>query len=175
MPRRKRLVIDASVARAAGSRPDAGGSSRPCRLFLEAVLTICHRAVVTAEISREWRSHRSGFFRKWLVQMYARKKVDRVEAGGDSALRRQLEACGAGPREISAMAKDLHLVEAALGSDRIVVSRDDTVRRLFSAYAASLAGLRQIVWVNPDLPEEEALTWLEGGAKSERGRRLGAG
>lgn len=172
--RRKTLVIDASVAQAAGARADAGGSSRACRHFLQAVLEICHRVVLTSEIAREWRDHRSRFFRTWQLQMYARKKVDSVLEAEGVELDRQLERCGAEPKDLDAMQKDLHLIRAALASDRIVVSRDERVRRLFSALAATVPSLRRVVWVNPDRPEEEAVAWLEAGAGREARRKLGS-
>jgi len=71
------------------------------------------------------------------------------------------------------MLKDLILIEAALASDKTVVSRDDTVRRLFRANLARLRALRPVVWVNPERPDEAAVDWLRSGAKPERRRQLG--
>jgi hypothetical protein len=71
------------------------------------------------------------------------------------------------------MRKDYHLLEAALATDRNVVSLDEIVRALFDNAAVSVAALKNIVWVNPDKPEEEAIVWLEKNAKRERKRMLG--
>jgi hypothetical protein len=110
--------------------------------------------------------------------MYARKKVHKVDdlTGAQTpALRRQLERCGAKPSHLDAMLDDLHLIEAALASDRIVVSRDEEVRHLFSTQASSIPLLRQVSWVNPDLPDDDTVAWLEAGARHEAARTLGSG
>ena len=70
------------------------------------------------------------------------------------------------------MRKDFLLVEAALVTDKIVVSRDDTVRELFSLTAHSVGELRSIAWVNPEKEEETLIPWLAKGAKSGRERLL---
>jgi len=67
---------------------------------------------------------------------------------------------------------DLHLVEAAIATDGIVVSRDDTARDLFRAASATLGRLRRIVWVNP-ADEADPSEWLAKGATAEEGRMLG--
>ena len=56
MPQKKKrlLVIDASVARAAGGAEATAQVSRECRDFLSTVLTVCHQIVMTPEISEEW-------------------------------------------------------------------------------------------------------------------------
>ena len=69
------LVIDASIARAAG-RTDHP-ISKACRDFLEDVLKICHHVVLTKETSEEWKRHQSKFTLLWRSSMFARKKVER--------------------------------------------------------------------------------------------------
>jgi len=53
----RRIVVDASVARSAGETSHL--DSVLCREFLQAMLKICHRVVLTPEIEREWRKHAS--------------------------------------------------------------------------------------------------------------------
>ncbi|HLG99155.1 MAG TPA: hypothetical protein VKX49_22785 [Bryobacteraceae bacterium] len=48
----RRLVIDASVARSATMSNDS--TSTACREFLQEVLRVCHRVVLTPEIEQEW-------------------------------------------------------------------------------------------------------------------------
>ncbi len=71
------------------------------------------------------------------------------------------------------MRKDYRLIEAAIVTDRIVISLDETVRILFAAVVRSVGKLRNIVWVNPSRTEEEFILWLENGAKPEKRRLLG--
>jgi hypothetical protein len=74
---------------------------------------------------------------------------------------------------VEALRKDFHLVEAAIATDRTVVSLDEIVRRLLKAAAASVAGIKKVVWVNPDRTAEQAINWLVAGAKPESERMLG--
>jgi len=54
------LVIDASIARAAGD-VSMHPTSRNCRDFLQAVLDTCHRMALTTPIKEEWNRHQSRF------------------------------------------------------------------------------------------------------------------
>ena len=57
----KRLVIDADVAQAAGSETATHPRARHCRDFLDEVLTLSHRVVMTERINNEWKNHQSRF------------------------------------------------------------------------------------------------------------------
>ena len=80
------LVIDASIAMAAGET-SMHPTSRNCREFLQAVLTVCHRMVLTEPIQEEWTRHESRFARTWRKSMMARKKIEIVEVTADHSLR----------------------------------------------------------------------------------------
>lgn len=173
--RSKRLVIDASIARAAGGPDATFPTSKHCRDFLQDVVTICHRIVMTTEINEEWRRHQSTFARRWLVSMYARKKVyweDTVQP--DANLRARISQAATSEAGRAALLKDCCLVEAALATDWTVTSLDDRVRQLLGDVAQQLGELRPIVWVNPDVQEENCHRWLQTGADPERERQLGA-
>jgi hypothetical protein len=77
----------------------------------------------------------------------------------------------------SQVKKDIHLIEAALATDKIVISLDDkTARRFFTQAAQQVEELRElktISWVNPDKPEESPISWLKSGANPEPERLLG--
>ncbi len=66
------FVIDTSVAKAAGETDHP--VSKACRDFMRAMLDICHRMVMTSEISAEWNRRQSHYARKWRAAMVARKK-----------------------------------------------------------------------------------------------------
>jgi hypothetical protein len=68
-----------------------------------------------------------------------------------------------------AMMKDVHLLEAALATDKRIVSRDDTARNSFRG----IRDVRLVVWVNPYRPEERAVEWLSRVARMESYRQLG--
>lgn len=145
--------------------------SSACRRFLMTMRDVGHYVVMTAALRQEWRSHLSGWSRKWLTQMYARRRVHSCEAPRDVSLRRRAAAAVPGHRG-PAVEKDVHLIEAALKADRLVASRDETARGLFRDASIRVRELQQIVWINPTLPADAPIGWLENGAPSEA-RRFG--
>ena len=72
------------------------------------------------------------------------------------------------------MLNDVHLIDAALATDRTVNSLDGKARKVFARASHTLAELTSIVWVNPDQPAEDPTGWLQRGAKPERKRMLGS-
>jgi hypothetical protein len=170
----KSLVIDASVAHAAGPEGAMHPTAKCCRDFLNAVLDICHRLVMTPEIGDEWRRHQSSFARRWRRRMTARKKVDLHEPPTDDALADRLRRLAFTDKERETMSKDMLLIHAALAADQRIVALDDTARRLFSHAAFDVAALRTLAWVNPERIEEKLLDWLQDGAPAEAKRTLGA-
>ncbi|WP_017718303.1 hypothetical protein [Kamptonema formosum] len=168
------LVIDASVANAAGGEEATHPTAKHCRDFLLAVLDICHRVVMTPDIRDEWTKHESNFARTWRRQMVAKKKLEyRADIQTNEELWKQIEGTAGLDSEREAMFKDFHLIEAALATDKTVISLDERVRRLFGQAAGLVPEIRDIVWVNPDRPEEEPIEWLRAGGIAESERRLG--
>ncbi len=74
---------------------------------------------------------------------------------------------------ISALNKDTHLVGAAASHGKRVASLDEVVRGYLRACAAKDANLSEIVWVNPNIPDEQACEWVAAGAPLEMVRTLG--
>ena len=69
--------------------------------------------------------------------------------------------------------KDFHLIEAALQTDKTVISVDETVRLCFHTVAQRVHILKHIIWVNPCKDDELCIEWLHNGAESEQKRLLG--
>jgi hypothetical protein len=155
----RRLVIDASVASAAGQTLQP--ASRRCREFLRTVLRICHRTTMTPRLREEWRRHQSLFAKAWLAEMRSRAKAEDVADVRNEEMRDQA------PGTPSAQ-KDLHLIEAALNSDRIVISLDDRARAELSVPAAA-----EVMWVNPVSEGGHAIYWLNKGAAPVKEWMLG--
>ncbi|MBD2692356.1 hypothetical protein [Anabaena catenula] len=172
----QRLVIDASVARSAGDKNATFPQSVHCREFLLAVLDICHQIVMTPAIKAEWDKHQSSYARKWRIQMISRKKWNYLEISINDSLWTEIESIAANVsnKRIAEMTKDLCLIEAALATDKIVISLDDnTARKFFSEASIKIDKLKDIVWVNPDkVDEEQPIEWLRNGAKVESDRLL---
>ncbi|MBM3499676.1 MAG: hypothetical protein FJX74_13535 [Armatimonadetes bacterium] len=179
MPRlRKRFVIDADVARACSlaDKPDP----RPgrCARLLEWLRDICYRMVLTEPLRAEWRLHRSTFFREWRDSMVARKS--KKVAPTDGKLRADLcagvLATALSEADREELAKDLHLLGAALATDGIIVSCDEAARKRFTHAASRVTQLRHIMWINPDLMDpDEIESWLRAGARPRKALLLGGG
>lgn len=170
----KCLVIDADVARAAGKTSSQNLISIGCRNFLDVMLeTTKHKVVLTKTIQEEWNKHQSVATLIWRRTMIAQKRVCLIEAPTDEQLRQHIEQHATTENKRSAMLKDIHLVEAALQTDKIVVSMDETVRQCFHEATREVRKLKQIAWVNPGKSEETPLDWLQNGAELERERLLG--
>ena len=165
------LVIDASIARAAGETEHPVSSA--CGTFLQEVLKICHKIVMTQEISEEWNEHRSNFAFQWRASMTARKKVVRPGPVENTGLRQAIHSLALLDSIRAAILKDIHLVEAALATGQTVASLDETVRGHLRQISGSVRLLRSLVWVNPAKDDEHATDWLRQGANAEEERQLG--
>lgn len=166
------LVIDASIARAAGPENATHPTAKHCRDFLLAVVRICHRIGMSPAIADEWKRHRSGFSRQWLVSMHARKKVVNVSATEDRRLREIISKNADSETTRKVMLKDAHLLEAAIEADRRIASLDDIVKNLFADACVKYKAVQTIGWVNPDKEFDEVLAWLELGAPLDKVRQL---
>jgi hypothetical protein len=170
----RRLVIDASVAGAAGGKTATAPTSTNCRDFLRVVREEHYVVVMSAQLSREWDDHKSLFARTWLTAMTTRRAVIFLDIETSNKLRREIERVVApSAKQLKAMRKDYHLLEAAMATDENVISLDEIVRGLFDVAALSVVALKNIVWVNPDKAVEKPIEWLEKNAKPERKRMLG--
>lgn len=163
--RYKRLVIDTDIVSSAGDERAKDKRSARCRDFLIAVKSAGHRIVLTDAILEEWNRHRSAFARKWLISMFAHRKVDRLVVPADDKLRLMIVRATDSNAKQEAMLKDIHLIEAALNADKIVFSIDETAKGYFREATQSIIILRQIAWINPCL-YESCFLWLQDGAES---------
>ena len=172
----KRLVVNASVARAAGGVEATALVSVNCTEFLETLRDECsHRVVMTPELSEEWEENQSKFAATWLRSMIARKRFNYVEPPVNQALHNEIEGTATSENEIKDMQKDVHLLEAARATDQTIISLDETVRGLFARATQHVGEIRDIVWVNPERMEEEGpIEWLKNGAPPDDHRKLRA-
>jgi hypothetical protein len=171
----KRLVIDASVARACGGPKATYPTSVHCRDFLENVLNICHRVVMTPDIRDEWNKHQSRFALEWRKSMIAKRKLIPLEnLTVNQTLWKRLEDSATTDKQRAEIVKDICLLEAALATDKIVISLDDnTARKFFSQAAQQIQDIKEVIWVNPDCEDEQPIIWLEQSAPDEAKRTLG--
>jgi len=179
----KLLVIDASVLKASGDENATYPTSKNCHQFLQNVLDICHRAILTRALEVEWNNHKSRFGQAWRVKMEDRGKLIRIRGVEDLELKTKIYLTDViledlTDKQRADVKKDIHLIEAALATDKIVVSLDDNTARRFFAQAAQeveeLSELKAVAWINPNKPEETPIEWLRSGANAEPERLLGS-
>ena len=169
----KRLVVNASVARAAGGERATASVSINCTEFLETFRDeSLHHVVMTFELSEEWNEHQSNFAATWLKSMIARRRFVYIKPSQNTALYDEIEKTTTGEKDIEALRKDFHLLQAALATDQTIISRDETVRMLFAHASQRVGEIRNIIWVNPDRSAEEPIAWLQNGVLPETHRRL---
>lgn len=168
----RRIVVDASIARSAGTTEDP--VSVRCREFLQTMLHVCHRVVMTSDLMREWQKHQSTFTVTWLAAMRRRRKVVTVIPNADkqTLLAVAIQESDLPKKRRDALTKDCLLVVAAWEADHLIASRDDRVRGLFASLNSHVPGISSLVWVNPDHSKEDVTAWLHAGARSEPFRRL---
>lgn len=139
--------------------------SSNCRAALGAMLTYCHRVAINGEIKREWDEHQSRWAMKWRAGMVARKKLVVLEDPGPD-LERAIDGLGVSEATGRAMKKDAHLVDAALKTDRRILSRDSTARRLYASASGTLNDTRDVHWVMPE-DRFDVIEWINNGAPED--------
>lgn len=185
-PFSKQLVVDASIARAAGgplnpsqetpSLPENPGpgqrTSSRCRKVLRAILTICHRLVWTKDVRNEWDTHASRFSKRWRLQMVRKGKVVEFDDIRRDGLAAKIDAVANDEANRFEMQKDRLLLEAALAADNTVLSLNEKDRRRFAAVCDNVQEIQNIVWSNPNRPADACLDWLNQGARPDAPLRL---
>ncbi len=171
----KQLVVDASVAGAAGGEGATALVSINCTEFLLIFWDKClHHVVMTPELYKEWDEHQSDFAARWLASMISTGRYCEVESSENQVLWTKIEDAAEQENQIPVMRKDFHLLEAARISDQTIISLEKRVRRHFAYAAQHVDEIQNIVWVNPKKEKEEPLVWLQNGAPPEDHRRLRA-
>lgn len=166
------FVIDASIARAAGSPDSKHPTGAFCREFLQKIRGICHRMAWNSTIKAEWEKHQSAFARTWFISMLSLRKIRAVSDEPDEQFREAIRDHSTDAAIVEAMLKDAHLIEAARAADNRIAALDETVRGHFGRMSATYSDLIQVIWVNPTHEGEECFAWLETGAVEESHLRL---
>jgi hypothetical protein len=166
------VVVDASVARAAGSLESVRPRGALCRDFLLALRSVCHRITWTPAIKAEWDKHESLFASQWRVSMFSLRKLRTLGEALSSAVQDSIREHCHNKDILSIVLADCHLIEAAAATDFRIASLDDQARGHFADLARVVECLRDIIWVNPAIARERAVEWLRKGAPDGKSRRL---
>jgi hypothetical protein len=87
-------------------------------------------------------------------------------------MKNEIDDLAVSQKDCAAMKKDALLIAAALETDGLVASTDDTARKLFSQACKNIARLAPVIWVNPATDYVAVSQWMRRGAKNSRGLRL---
>ncbi|HQL61430.1 MAG TPA: hypothetical protein PLQ35_03975 [bacterium] len=173
----KRVVIDASIAGAAGGEAATYSTSINCTNFLNVFyLDTDLIMVMTLEIRGEWKEHRSNFAYTFLANMVSDDRICSIQEDDLLEIRKlksKMDPIPLRKKLREDLEKDFILIEAALATDKTVISLDDKARKGFEQISQELKKLRSIVWVNPDRHIEAVLSWLKDGANPVEEYRLG--
>jgi hypothetical protein len=120
----------------------------------------------------EWEKHSSVFAATWLTSMRSLCKLRPVPDLPTDELLRLFRSAISDRSVQTIVEKDVHLVAAALASDRLIVSLDDRVRRHLASLSARHTRVGATCWVNPCIETEHALEWLQSGAPTDASRQL---
>lgn len=105
--------------------------------------------------------------------MRGRRLVDRIGDPINRELRNKINKLTVKAKELEAMNKDVHLLEAALATGNIVASKEAEAFDCFVGASGQIGEIRSIVWVNPVKEEDSCQNWLVRGAPPDRERQLG--
>lgn len=163
-----KLVIDASVGHSS--------DEKKCKDVLETVLKHRYHVVMSYGLWKEWKRHRGVYAKLWFKTMIDHKRLHTLDIRPNDIFRDGIFAFPDVKRDPAIkdiITKDLHLIETALETDKTIISLDNQVRGHYKRASSSVECLKVIVWVNPKDPGEDAVYWLEYGAKPDDFRMLG--
>jgi hypothetical protein len=162
----KLLVVDASVMRAAGAEGATDPAPANGRHALKAILSICHRVCDSPHLREERKRHQSRFAKRWFTQMHARRKVVVFEPPSCSEILADIRSFHSITQsDIAAIEKDIHLIAAALVSDRTVLSWDNRVAVAIRKVCADKATVTSktvadVLWIDPITDPDALHAWL---------------
>jgi hypothetical protein len=149
----KRLVIDASIAQASGGKDAVHPTSKNCRDFLNNALEICHRFVFNKEILTEWKNHESDFAKEWRAEIVSKGKDILLNSGGHEKLKNKIIReninINFSKNDKKAILKDFILIEAAIETDKIIVSLDIAAETICNNLN-HIVQLQTIKWLKPE-------------------------
>ena len=174
------IVVDVSVARGAG----ASGKPQPeaCRHVLAAIRDHDHMVAMSPDVYDEWmkltktkdgdsRTYASIIAIQWLKDMRSSGRVVDITLETASELRQRalhgLQSSRQTSSSAGPVAKDFHLVETALQSDKRVISLDQKMFTHLVHLQEITNEICAVMWVNP--VHDPAEEWLIAGAPDTPG------
>jgi len=143
----RNLVVDASIMHSSGTAEQ--GTSKASREALDAILRICHHVILTSDIREEWKRHASGYSQSWHVAMESKKKVNNLDSVNVEELASAIAESYMNSTDRERVEKDAPLINAALCSDKVIVTYDERLKKTMEKYSPLASISARIKWVNP--------------------------
>ncbi len=160
------IVVDASVARSAGESGKEEAAF--CAKCLSIIWDRSFHLIMTKDIHKEWEKHRSGYSSNWLAKMIGKRRVKNIPPDKSLCIDNKIErSSDFNKRQKKALKKDGLLIEAALASDKRIVSKDKEARELFHKLTSQTPELHNVYWAH--VMCSKCLEWLK--ANAEFGRK----
>jgi hypothetical protein len=171
----KRLVVDTDIFAAATNKPAT--RAKICKRTLSLILSLCHKIVITDKLGEEHRRRNFPvWLRRWLVKMSDNgkliKEVD-LQTDRPKDLTHAINNSQLSASAKARMLKDEHLLDAALWTDKRILSMDNTVFNDFRELSNTVKKIGKILWLNPEIQTQECFSWLEASAPDKAEHRLG--
>jgi len=153
------IVVDASIGRSAGGNRAIAAISIIATHCLESIETSRLTIIFTDELWTEWNNNHSSFSWDWLTKMNNTGRVTYLENYKNDGLRNFIGTLMQNQKKV--LEKDTHLIEAALASDRRIISFDRKVLGKLPLLLSVLPDISTLYWCNPVLDENSAIQWLK--------------
>jgi hypothetical protein len=167
----KQFIIDSDVIASATEKQEKRAIL--CRQLLLTMYSTQHEVLLTPGIKREWENRYPGFAQSWAVKMKQKGLLIEIEQDPESGLAAQIQALEVVPTVAAIMLKDCHLLEAAFVAGKAIFSQDDSAYVHFYDASDKIPRLQNVMWANPERPEDNCVEWLKPGARQDDKRCIG--
>ncbi|MGJ7920935.1 hypothetical protein [Neobacillus sp. LXY-4] len=164
------LVVDACVATSASTKQIP--VSKICKNILDEVLKSTHKLVFNQQLQKEWFDHPSKLGIMIFSSMKSRGRIIKIDESGEISHLKEKVLVIKDRSRVPAIMKDMHLIEAALLSDKIIISLDKKARNNFCSILNDVQEISVVNWLNPEEPNENIFLWFSNGANYEESRAL---
>lgn len=126
---------------------------------------------MTIDIKKQWDLVKSKIANQFLSTMATRNRIENLKSiTNNIKLQFQNLTC---PQNIRVpLERDIHLIEAALDVDKIVISKDKKARLKFCIISDELEDIKVIMWADPTMTEDSAIIWLENSMPKDNNKFL---
>ena len=95
--------------------------------------------------------------------MVSRRKLVRTSDEDYPGVDGAIAAVGLSAKAAKELRKDIHLVHAALWTDRVIFSLDCAARDGFRNLSPHVGRIKRLKWLDPGNEYEQVQAWLKGG------------